>query len=80
MSEWIERHGVLWQIRPIQKKSQYKLRLCSAGTCSTPATHYIVQKYPESTSESRSRNCERCARNFAKNAHLSFPELPVEQP
>lgn len=69
-----------WEIRPIKPKSIFKYHWCSEGVCSSPATHYLVLLPKPGTMrqrESRSRRCERHARENAKRMGLVFPEQTV---
>jgi hypothetical protein len=66
-----------WEIRPIQPKSIFRMNFCSEGTCSSPATHYLVllpQPRTMRQRESRMRRCEKHARENAERMGLAFPE------
>lgn len=66
-----------WEIRSIQAKSASRTNYCSKGVCLTPATHYLVL-LPEPgilrRRESRSRRCEKHAREDSQSLGIAFPE------
>lgn len=72
-----------WEIRPIKPESLFKWNWCTEGACHEPATHYLVMhpNWPLAQRESRSRRCEKHAREDAKSLRIVFPEhVVVEAP
>ncbi len=66
-----------WEIRRIRPKSIAKFRKCSEGVCMETATFYLVLLPREGTMqfrESRTRRCEKHARDAAQRMRLKFPE------